>query len=103
MTFDIDEDQMDDKSTTSLNGYIMTAKIAELVPHFTKFTTTLNVIKLWAKRRGVYSSLLGFLGGSSWSILVAKVSFRRVIRRFLSFRCAPSHTPTLFPTSFKIG
>jgi poly(A) polymerase len=66
---------MDDKSTTSLNGYIMTTRIAELVPNFQKFTTTLNAIKLWAKRRGVYSSVLGFLGGSSWSLLVAKVSF----------------------------
>lgn len=69
----INLDQLDDKSATSLNGYIMTSKIAEAIPSSENFATTLNVIKLWAKRRGIYSSLVGFLGGSSWSVLVAKI------------------------------
>lgn len=78
-------DEIDDKSASSMNGYIITSKIAELVPNFQTFTTTLNVIKLWAKRRGVYSALLGFLGGSSYSLLVAKVSFLCCFSFFLSF------------------
>ena len=64
---------MDQKCLRSFNGYRATCELLELVPSVEKFKLTLRVIKLWAKKNGLYGNMLGFLGGASWAILVAKV------------------------------
>jgi len=64
---------MDQTCLRSLNGYKATCEIEELVPCMDKFRLTLRFIKLWAKKNGLYGNMLGFLGGASWAILVAKV------------------------------
>lgn len=38
------------------------------------YASTLHIVRIWAKARGIYSSKLGFLGGLSWSILVCFIS-----------------------------
>merc|ERR1719320_1094342 len=76
-TFDIFDDNnlkdMDMKSVNSLNGARVAQALLNLVPNTETFIEALRVIKYWAKCRGIYSNVLGYLGGVSWAILVARV------------------------------
>lgn len=75
--FDVWDDSLllecDEATALSLNGYRSTEITSQLVPDIKTFRVTLRAVRYWAKKRGLYSNILGFLGGAAWSILVTKV------------------------------
>lgn len=64
---------LDDQTVRSLNGARVAEWICRLVPNLSTYSITLRVVKHWARRRGIYSSILGFLGGVNFAILVGYI------------------------------
>ena len=61
----------------SLNGVRATHFLLHAVPHYELFRLALLEIKAWAKDRGIYGSMMGYLGGIAWSLLLAYYCNRR--------------------------
>ena len=64
---------LDPRCSRSIGGYRSGVGTLQLVPDREIFKATLRAVKFWAKRRGVYGNAVGFLGGISWAILVARI------------------------------
>ena len=84
-TLDILDDEtlrdVDEGTLLSLNGPRTTDMIVNCVrgeggnpkERQRTFLKVLRCVRIWAKRRGIYSNKIGYLGGVNWAILVAFV------------------------------
>ncbi|XP_077231981.1 poly(A) polymerase 3 [Tasmannia lanceolata] len=68
--------QLDETTMRSLSGVCANICICQLVPNLENFQSMLRCVKLWARRRGIYSNLFGFFGGIHLAILAAYVCQR---------------------------
>ena len=68
---------MDEAEMRALNGSRVAQMILELVPNQEHYRVVLRAVKEWALVHGLYSNVLGFLGGVNWAILVAHVCMVR--------------------------
>jgi len=82
----------DDQTARSINGVRVAKKLLELVPNINRFRLALRFIKFWARRRGVYSNIMGYMGGVAWSICVARIcqlypnfSSSQIVHRFFKW------------------
>lgn len=66
---------LDEPSSRSLNGVRVAQYLWNVIPHeqHETFRVVLKTVKEWATVHGLYSNVLGFLGGINWAILVAWV------------------------------
>jgi poly(A) polymerase len=76
MIDDSDLLEQDAAGVRSLNGARVTQVLLEMVPHLENYRVVLRAVKEWAVTHGIYSNVLGFLGGVNWAILVAWVCIR---------------------------
>lgn len=67
---------LDEPSVRSLNGVRVAQYLLHFIPNKELFRIVLKTVKQWARVHGLYSNVLGFLGGINWAILVAWVCKR---------------------------
>lgn len=61
------------KGVFSLNGCRVASALLRMVPSRATFRGVLRYIKAWARARGIYGNVLGYLGGINCAIMVARV------------------------------
>ena len=82
----------DEYAIRSLAGSRDTNAILSLFPNRDNFELVLRCIKLWSKNRGLTENVLGYFGGITWAILVAKICIdnpnaapNKLLARFFEF------------------
>lgn len=68
---DSDLTGQDEAGMRSLNGARVSQMLLQYVPDIATYRSVLKAVKEWALRAGIYSNVLGFLGGINCVIMVA--------------------------------
>lgn len=56
-----------------MNGYRTSLYLRKNISKYPNFQVALKAIKLWARSKGIYSQIYGYLGGAAFSIMLAKI------------------------------
>ncbi|KAK8899522.1 hypothetical protein M9Y10_001838 [Tritrichomonas musculus] len=67
---------VDQRTILSLNGPRVSNMIQKLVPNVEHFRTLLRFVRIWAKERGLYGNVYGYLGGVNLALLCAYICQR---------------------------
>jgi len=80
---------LDEPSSRSLNGVRVAQYLWNIIPkpNHETFRVVLKTVKEWANVHGLYSNVLGFLGGVNWAILVAWVCTVSTVYTVCSIQC----------------
>ena len=70
---DADLQGQDEAGLRSLNGARVCQMLLKAVPNLDNYQVVLRAVKKWAMRKGIYSNVLGFLGGVNCAILLAYI------------------------------
>lgn len=62
-----------DKELKCMNGYRTSLYLLRYIKKYPNFQVALKAIKMWARNKGVYSQVYGYLGGAAFSIMLAKI------------------------------
>ncbi|OQS01727.1 Poly(A) polymerase [Achlya hypogyna] len=65
---------VDTATEKSLNGPRVTELVIKLTPNRASFIAVLRIVRRWAKKRGLYSNKMGYLGGVNYCILVCFIN-----------------------------
>lgn len=65
---------LDEASTLAFSAIRVTELLIGSVPRWDQYILTLRYMRLWAKRRGIYSNKAGYLGGVNVALLVCFVA-----------------------------
>jgi poly(A) polymerase len=86
--------QVDEKCMKSMNGIRVADKILRLVPDPAVFRAATRMIKYWAQVRCIYNNSVGYFGGVSWTMAVARtcqfypnMSAKQIVERFFYTFC----------------
>lgn len=62
-----------EKELRSVNGYRTAIYLEKYCKEDGVYRIALKAIKMWARNRGIYSQIYGYLGGAALSIMLAKI------------------------------
>ncbi|KAL7671746.1 hypothetical protein ACOME3_006649 [Neoechinorhynchus agilis] len=65
---------LDQRCARSLNGVRVAKELITTIPNHEQFRHALSAIKLWAKKRGICSNVLGYFGGVTWALMMTLVA-----------------------------
>lgn len=57
----------------SINGLRTCNYLKKNIKNYRNYQVVLKVIKMWAKNKGIYSQIYGYLGGAALSIMLTKI------------------------------